>query len=70
MKIEENIYVARMETEIFSWIAFGKTEGAAKRAIVKEWNKSPHREKTTVKELEDYYGINVIQAIPGKCYVE
>ena len=60
-------YIAQMETENFSFVAIGRTEEEAKRAIVKEWNKSPYRKRATVKSLEEYYGFYINALAYGEC---
>ena len=66
------VWVARMESESFSWTAIGKTEDEAVNAIVKEWNEgrsSSHREKTSLDELYEYYGIYCEFIKFGECDV-
>ena len=62
------MYVAIMQSETYEWVAFGKTELKAKRAIEKEWNSST-REPMTLAELDEYYGIYATEVVDGKCYV-
>lgn len=62
------MYIAIMNSENYEWIGFGKTELKAKNAIGKEWN-SGTREAMTVRELDEYYGIYVVEYADGKCIV-
>lgn len=52
-----------------TWIAFGKNVPEAKKELVKRWNSSPMREHMTAKELEDWYGFNIIDATAKGCEV-
>lgn len=64
------VWVARMETEHYTWIAVGNTEDEAINAIVTEWNAgkgSIRREAMSKDELEKYYGINCDYYEFGKC---
>lgn len=69
--MKNNGYIAIMHSENYTWIAYGSSEENAKKAIVKEWNNQRKScywmEHATVKKLDEYYGINVIEAINGKC---
>jgi hypothetical protein len=56
----DGVWVARMESESYSWTAVGKTEEEAINAIAKEWNKGKgcvRRDPMNVDELGEYYGI-------------
>lgn len=64
------VWVARMETEHYEWIAVGKTRFEAINAIVTEWNEgrgSSHRDAMSKDELEEYYGIGCNYYEFGKC---
>lgn len=64
------VWVARMESESFSWTTIGKTEDEAVNAIVKEWNEgkdSAYREEATLDELYEWYGIHCVFLKFGEC---
>ena len=64
------VWVARMESENYTWTAAGKTKDEAINAIVNAWQKGAghrHRDAMTREELEDYYGINCDYYEFGKC---
>lgn len=63
----KGVWVATMYSENFDWIAVGKTEDEARRAIATEWNKSPYRDEMTLEDLQDYYGINCRIIEFGQC---
>lgn len=63
------MYMAMMESENYTWIAFGSTPNRAKKAIEKKWNDGM-RESMTLAELEEYYCIRVIEVVKNKCYVD
>lgn len=62
-------FIAIMNSESFEWIALGDTEAEAKEAIRKAWNKRDayKRERLTLEELEDWYGIGIYELSAGQC---
>lgn len=63
------MWMCEMHTEHYDWLSFGDTEKEAKAVLVKEWNDSPMRERSTFKQLDEYYGINVTEVKSGTCLV-
>ena len=64
------VYVAKMESENYEWMAVGRTRAEAVNSIVKEWQEGvgwERRDKMTKKELQEYYGINCEFLEFGKC---
>lgn len=64
------IWVALMESENYTWKAIGLTKSEAKDTIAKEWNEGKgyeRRDAMTLKELEEYYGINCEFVKFGQC---
>lgn len=64
------VWIAIMESEHYTWTAIGLNKDEAIETIVKEWNEgsgSEYREKTTLEDLNDYYGINCEFIEFGKC---
>lgn len=46
-----------MESESYTWSAFGNTEEEAKKAILKKWNSAKERKHMkNIEELEEWYG--------------
>ena len=66
----KGVYVATMESECYEWKAVGLTEEEATNAIAKEWNEgfgNMRRDKMSLDELKEYYGINCEFIEFGKC---
>lgn len=63
------MFIILMNSENYTWIAYGKNVSEAKRELVKRWNSSPTREHMTAKELEEYYGFNIIDGTTKGCEV-
>lgn len=78
------MFIALMESETCTWISKGDTAQDAKKALLKEWNKRQDTMKrydkkhgvindyykyATPEELEDYYGINIIDFSKTNCEV-
>lgn len=64
------VWVARMESENYEWVAVGTTEDEARNAIAIEWNKgrgSVRRDTMNRDELEEYYGISCDFLKFGEC---
>lgn len=64
------VWVAKMDSEHYEWIAVGKTKDKAIDAVVKEWQSGighQHRDTMTREELEDYYGIGCSYYELGEC---
>lgn len=64
------VWIATMESEHYEWTAIGLTADEARSSIAKEWNEgrgSERREKMTLEELNNYYGINYEFVEFGKC---
>ena len=67
------MFFANMESESFSWYACGNTEIEAKESILNKWNDSDGIYRSpfnSVEEMEEYYGINVMELKPGECIYE
>jgi len=64
------MYMAMMESESYTWIAFGSTAHKAKMAIKRKWDKHPYTYKMTLKELEEEYGIKILEVAENKCYLD
>ena len=66
----DGVWVAKMESESYEWIAVGKTRAEAINAIVTEWNEgrgSSRRDTMSKDELEEYYGIHCEYYKLGEC---
>lgn len=65
------VYVSQMDSENFSWIAVGETPEKAERAILKLWNSAPERrERKTLKQLKEYYGMWTHEMTMNTAYYE
>lgn len=58
------MYIALMDSESFSWIALGTTKTNAKKALLAEWNEKAYEPFSSVKAMDDEYGITVIELKP------
>ena len=64
------VWVATMDSEHYTWTAVGLTADGARGSIAKEWNEgrgNERREKMTLEELDNYYGVNYQFIEFGKC---
>lgn len=69
----KGVYVATMESEHYEWKAVGLTKEEARNAIAKEWNEglgNIRRDKMSLDELNEYYGIHCWFIEFGKCLWE
>lgn len=64
------MYMAMMESESYTWIAFGSTPNRAKKAIKKKWDENPYVYPMTLEELDENYSIRVIEVVKNKCYLD
>ena len=65
------VWVAKMDSENYEWIAVGKTKDEAIDAIVDEWQNGlghERRDTMTREKLEDYYGIGCNYYEFGTCH--
>lgn len=65
------LYMAMMESESYTWVAFGTSPNRAKKAIKKRWDEfNPYAEPMTLDQLEEAYEIKVIEVVKDKCYID
>jgi len=60
------MWIATMESENYSWHAYGKTKKLALQKLYDLWNKNADtygREKMSLADLDDWYGIHTEECI-------
>ena len=63
---QEKVFVATMESESFTFTAVGRTEAQARRAIARKFHELA-TEHMTLKELDEWYGIEIHELAFGEC---